>query len=200
MYTHTIMTARGHHGRSHPWQRSCGRELLSKASELKGLPRLSRASTPKPESVCFTVSWLSPTPLTLTGGLAEAWSPRVSSSIFLSLSLPLPLFFRLIPWSMGAPCAHLSAQVSKTWTGRRSVSSLPQETGRAPVASMNRENFLSWSFIGSLCKPRNISRFLSSIFLSTTFNRNRRRRFSFGFPWILQGLDPGGMVWAPMRI
>ena len=41
-----------------PMTRSCGRELLSKASELKGLPRLSRASTPKPESVCFTISWL----------------------------------------------------------------------------------------------------------------------------------------------
>ena len=39
-----------------PMTRSCGRELLSKASGLKGLPRLSRASTPKPESVCFTVS------------------------------------------------------------------------------------------------------------------------------------------------
>ena len=51
-----------------PMTKSCGRELLSKASELKGLPRLSGASTPKPESVCFTISWLSPTPLTLTGG------------------------------------------------------------------------------------------------------------------------------------
>ena len=48
--------------------RSCGRELLSKASELKGLPRPSRASTPKPESVCFTILQLSPTPLTLMGG------------------------------------------------------------------------------------------------------------------------------------
>ena len=27
-----------------------------KASELKGLPRLSQASTPKSESVCFTIS------------------------------------------------------------------------------------------------------------------------------------------------
>ena len=51
-----------------PMTRSCGRKLLSKASGLNGLPRLSRASTPKPESVCFTISWLSPTPLTLTGG------------------------------------------------------------------------------------------------------------------------------------
>ena len=61
-------TAGSQHGRSHPWQRSCGRELLSKASGLKGFPRLSQASTPKPESVCFTISWLSPTPLTSTGG------------------------------------------------------------------------------------------------------------------------------------
>ena len=48
--------------------RSCRRELLSKGSGLEGLPRPARASTPKPESVCFTISWLSPTPLTLTGG------------------------------------------------------------------------------------------------------------------------------------
>ena len=39
-----------------PVTRSCRRELLSKASELNGLPRLSPASTPKPESVCFTIS------------------------------------------------------------------------------------------------------------------------------------------------
>ena len=56
-----------------PMTRSCGRELLSKASELNWLPRLSRTSTPKPESVCFTISWLSPTPLTLTGGYS--WPP-----------------------------------------------------------------------------------------------------------------------------
>ena len=37
------------------------------------------------------------------------------------------------------------------------------------MASVNMANFLSRSFIGSLCKPRNISLFLSSIFLSTTF-------------------------------
>ena len=30
-----------------PMTKSCGRELLSKASELNGLPRLSRASTPQ---------------------------------------------------------------------------------------------------------------------------------------------------------
>ena len=47
------------------------------------------------------------------------------------------------------------------------MSSLPWETGKAPVASVNRANFLSRSFIGFLCKPRNISLFLSSVFLST---------------------------------
>ena len=64
--------------REPPWEippmtRSCGRELLSKASGLRGLPRFSRASTPKPESVCLTISWLSPTPPTLTGGYP--WPP-----------------------------------------------------------------------------------------------------------------------------
>ena len=37
-------------------------------SGLEGPPGPARASTPKPESVCFTISCLSPTPLTLTGG------------------------------------------------------------------------------------------------------------------------------------
>ena len=37
------------------------------------------------------------------------------------------------------------------------------------MASVNRANFLSRSFIGFLCKPRNICLFLSSIFLSSTF-------------------------------
>ena len=101
-------------------------------------------------------------------GLAH-WSSLVSLCQSFSLSLPLPLLFRLIPWSMEAPSVLLSAWVSKTQRGRRSAPSLPQETGRAPVASVNRANFLSQSFIGFLCKPRNISLFLSSIFLSSTF-------------------------------
>ena len=88
--------------------------------------------------------------------------------LFFSLSffLSLTFSFRLIPWSIEAPCVQLSARISKTWTGRRSASSLPRETGRAPVASVNRANSLSRSFIGFLCKPRNISLFLSSIPLS----------------------------------
>ena len=86
-----------------------------------------------------------------------------------SEAFSLTFFFRLIPWSIEAPCVHLSAQVSKTWTRRRSASSLPRETKKAPMASVNRVNFLSRSFIGFLWKPRNISLFLS-IFLSTIFS------------------------------
>ena len=51
-----------------PMTRSCGRELLSKALGLEGLPRPARASTPKPESVCLTILCLSSALLTLTGG------------------------------------------------------------------------------------------------------------------------------------
>ena len=87
---------------------------------------------------------------------------------FLFFSLLLS-FFMLIPWSIEAPCIHLSARVSKTWTGRRSASFLPQETWKAPVASVNRANFLSQSFIGFLCKPRIISLFLSFIFSPIIF-------------------------------
>ena len=35
-------------------------------------------------------------------------------SFYLSFFLSLTLFFRLIPWSIEAPCVHLSARVSKT--------------------------------------------------------------------------------------
>ena len=40
-------------------------------SGLKGPPGSAWASTPKPESVCFTILWLLPTPLTLTGGYPQ---------------------------------------------------------------------------------------------------------------------------------
>ena len=90
----------------------------------------------------------------------------MSLFFFFSFFLSLTLFFRLTPWSIEALCVHLSTQVSKTWMGRCSASSLPRETGRAPVASVNRASSLSRGFIGFLCKPRNISLFLSSIPLS----------------------------------
>ena len=93
----------------------------------------------------------------------------VTPCLFFSFFLSLTLFFRLTPWSIEALCVHLSTQVSKTWMGRCSASSLPRETGRAPAASVNRASSLSRGFIGFLCKARNISLFLSSIFLSTIF-------------------------------
>ena len=44
--------AGSHHGRSHPWQRSCEEDLKGKGrSGLKGPPGPAQASTPKPESV-----------------------------------------------------------------------------------------------------------------------------------------------------
>ena len=50
-----------------PMTRSCGRELLSKASGLEGVPRPAQVSTPKPESVCLTILCLSSTLLTYRG-------------------------------------------------------------------------------------------------------------------------------------
>ena len=48
------------------------RGLTGKAeSGLEGLPGPAQVSTPKPESVCFTISCLSPTPLTLMGGYPQ---------------------------------------------------------------------------------------------------------------------------------
>ena len=41
---------------------------MQRQSELERPPGPARASTPKPKSVCFTISRLSPTLLTLTGG------------------------------------------------------------------------------------------------------------------------------------
>ena len=118
-----------------------------------------------------------------------AWGSLVTPCFsFFSLTF----FFRLISWSIEAPCVHLSARVSKTWTGRRSVSSLPWETGKAPVASVNRANFLSLSFIGFLCKWRNISLFLSSIFLSIIFVPHLSLNH-LPMPFFLQvPLDPAG--------
>ena len=118
-------------------------------------------------------------------GLAHRTS-LVSPCLSFSLSLPLTLFLRLISWSIEALCDQLSARVSKTWMERHSASSLTRETGREPVATVNRANFLSRSFIGSLCKPRDISLFLSSIFLSTTF-----------FPYISLNQSPTP---SPLRI
>ena len=58
-----------------PMTRSCRKALMCKASQGSRAPPPTPgsawASTPKPESVCFTILWLSPTPLTLTEGYPQ---------------------------------------------------------------------------------------------------------------------------------
>ena len=132
--------------------------------------------------------------------------PRSSNQLRLPvsiiLSLPLNLFLRLISWSIEALCDQLSARVSKTWMERHSASSLTRETGREPVATVNRANFSSRSFIGSPCKPRNISLFLSSIFLSATFflylslNLFADTIFLEGTPASCGGWSPTSCAWT----
>ena len=60
------------HGSSHPWQGHVREPWWARRVRARGPPRpppgSAWASTPKPESVCFTILRLSPTPLTLTGG------------------------------------------------------------------------------------------------------------------------------------
>ena len=104
-------------------------------------------------------------------------------SLSLSFSLSLPLFFRLIPWSIEALCAHLSAWASKTWKGRRSASSLPWETGRAPVAYVNRASPCLGALL-AFCVNKGIS---ASILSSLIHSFIHRCHFSCGFPWILWG-------------
>ena len=78
--------------------------------------------------------------------LHQSFGPRVFS---LSPSLSLSFFFRLILWSAEALCVHFPAQASKTLLRRCSV------------ASPHREG--TWGLLGFLCKPRNISLFLSPL-------------------------------------
>ena len=67
------------------------------------------------------------------------------------------------------------------------------------MACVKRANFLSRSFIGFLCKPRNISLFLSSIFLSSTFFPSLSLNQS-PMPFLLRvSLDPAG-GWTPADI
>ena len=55
------------HGKSHEER---GLTNANAGSGLSGPPGLSRASNPKPDSVCLIALCLSPTLLTLTGGLS----------------------------------------------------------------------------------------------------------------------------------
>ena len=88
----------------------------------------------------------------------RAWVPM---SFFLSFSFSL----RLIPWSAETGLAHSPARASKTLSKRHPVPSPPREDAWC---------LCEWckscvkGFIGFLCKPRNISLFLSFTFLSST--------------------------------
>ena len=77
------------HGESHPWQRSWGRGLIGKG-EIRpwgNPPGPSWASTPKPESVCLIILWLSPTFLTLTGAIPDHLSlEKVNLELQLTVS------------------------------------------------------------------------------------------------------------------
>ena len=88
----------------------------------------------------------------------------VPVSFFLSLSpsfpLSLPLFFRLIPRSAEALWVHFPAWASKTLSRRRSVPS-PHRESAWGLREQNKP--LVRDFIGFLCKPRNISLFLSPL-------------------------------------
>ena len=84
----------------------------------------------------------------------------VSVSVFLSLSLSL--FFRLIPWSTEALWVYFPAWASKTLSRRRSASS-PHREGTWGLCEQSKSHVRG--FTGFLCKPRNISLFLSFTFL-----------------------------------
>ena len=132
----------------------------------------------------------------------ELWSPCLSFSFSLSFFLP---FFRLNSWSTEALWVHFFAWASKTRSGRRSASS-PHWEGTWGLREQSKSCVRG--FIGFLCKPRNISLFLSSLFFllyfliiqpqTIRFQSIIRsvpslswRHSSWGYPWILLGLDPG---------
>ena len=103
---------------------------------------------------------------------------------------PLTLFFMLIPWGTEAFCIHFPAWASKIWVERRLSLHFFGRPGGCLLPSWT----LSWGIIGFLCKPRNISLFPSSIFLSVTFflylsKSLQRRRLSWGYTWIPRSMS-----------
>ena len=59
------------HGRSHPWQGHVEEPWRARQIMTRGTPGSARAPTPKLESVCLTILYLSPTLLTLTGAIPD---------------------------------------------------------------------------------------------------------------------------------
>ena len=82
----------------------------------------------------------------------------VPMSFFLFLFLSL--FFRLIHWSTEALWVHFPAQASKTLSRRCSAPS-PHREGTWGLCEQSKP--CARGFIGFLCKPRNISLFLSPL-------------------------------------
>ena len=114
-------------------------------------------------------------------------------SFFPFLSFSLCSSFRMTPWGTGALWIHFFAWASKTQSGRHPASS----PGRGhPASSPHREGtyslreqskFCARSFIGFLCKPRKIKPLSLPFFLLSL----SLMPSSWGYPWILLGLDPG---------
>ena len=118
---------------------------------------------------------------------AEPVPPKLSLPLSFSLSLSLSLsLFRLIPWSAEGLWVHFPALASKTLSRKCSAFS-PHREGACGLCEQSKSRV--WGFIGFLCKPRNISLFLSPLL-------SRWCRSSWGYPWILLGLDPGTWPWA----
>ena len=80
-------------------------------------------------------------------------------------SVCLSLFFSLIPWSAEALWVHFPARASKTLSIRCSAPS-PHQEGTWGLHEQSKSRIRG--FLGFLCKPRNISLFLSFTFLSST--------------------------------
>ena len=102
-------------------------------------------------------------------GLKHLCSIRalVPVSVFLFLSLSLRLFL----WSSEALWVHFPARASKTLSRRCSVPS-PYQEGAWGLHEQSKPHVRD--FIGFLCKPRNISLFLSPLL---SYHRLRTTRF-----------------------
>ena len=107
-------------------------------------------------------------------------------SFFLSLSLSLSLsLFRLIPWSAEALWVYFPARGSKTLSRKHSAFS-PHQEGLRPPWTKSRVR----GFIGFLVNQR-ISASLSLLYFLSC-----RRHSSWGYPWILLGMDPGSEAYV----
>ena len=122
-------------------------------------------------------------------------------SFFLSLSLPL--FFRLIPWTIEALCIHFPAWASKTRSRRHSASSFWLEGAlrlhsgeRVPVASVNRASPLSGALLPFCVKQGISASILSSLIHSFIHSLTPSH---FGYPGSNQSRTPASNSVRPHR-